>query len=107
MPTIRVSTGATTSDLLSNVKFADIPESGAIINVWGSCAVAGGTFGLSIGDRDIVVQGTEVNVEESADVINTERDQLVFQEAVPGGHLYLPIGAAGTESQYLIHIRYL
>lgn len=107
MPTIRTAVTAATTDALSNVKFADIPASGALINVWASSATNGDTFGLSIGDRDIVVQGTELNVEASADVIDTDRDQVVFNEAVPGGHLYLPVGAVTAEAQFLIHIRYL
>lgn len=107
MPTIKGNAAAATTDALSNVKFADIPPPGAVINMWVSCAANGGTFGLAIGDKDVVTQGTEANVEVAADVIDVSRDQVVFDEAVPAGHLYLPIGAAGTEIQWQIHIRYL
>lgn len=107
MPTIKGSAGATTTDALSQTKFNVIPSGGAIVNMWIACAANGGTFGLSIGDRDIVVQGTEANVEVAADVIDVARDQVVFNEVVGSGQLFLPIGNAGTETQYMIHIRYL
>lgn len=107
MPTIKGAVSAATTDALSNVKFNTIGHPGAIVNMWAACAANGGTFGLSIGDRDIVVQGTEANVEVAADVIDTARDQVVFDEVVGPGQLYLPVPAAGTELQYQIHIRYL
>lgn len=106
MPTIRTAVSATTTDALSNVKFADIPAGGALVNMWASSATNGDNFGLSIGDRDVVTDGTEINVEASADVIDTDRDQMVFNEAVGGGHLFLPVTVT-TEAQFLIHIRYL
>jgi hypothetical protein len=107
MPTIKGNAAAATTDALSNVKFNTIPPGGAIVNMWISCAANGGTFGLSIGDRDIVVPGTEANVEIAADVIDVSRDQVCFDEVVGPGQLFLPIGAAGTEIQWQIHLRYL
>jgi len=107
MPMIKGATSSASTDLLSNTKFADIGGNGAIINAWVSCAANGGTFGFSIGDRDLVVGGTEANVEVSGDVIDTARDQVLFDEVVEPGHLYMPCGAAGTELQYMITIRYL
>lgn len=107
MPTIKGNTAAPSTDLLANVKFADVGGDGAIINAWVACAANGGTFGFSIGDRDLVVAGTEANIEVSADCIDTARDQVLFDEVVEPGHLYMPCGAAGTELQYQIHVRYL
>jgi hypothetical protein len=107
MPTIKGNAAAATGNALEGVKFSVIPNSGAAVNMWISCAANGGTFGLAIGDRDIVIPGTEANVEVAADVIDVARDQVVFNEIVGPGQLYLPIGAAGTEIQWQIHIRYL
>lgn len=107
MPVIKGNTAAASADLLANVKFSDIGGDGAIVNAWVSCAANGGTFGFSIGDRDLIVAGTEANVEVAADVIDTSRDQVLFDEVVEPGHLYMPCGAAGTELQYQIAIRYL
>ena len=106
MPSIRQPVNATTTNALQGVKFAVIPPGGAVLNMWAASATNGDSFGLSIGNQDIVVQGTEMNVEASADVIDTDRDQVVFNEVVPGGELFLPVTLT-TEAQFLIHIRYL
>jgi len=106
MPTIRVAPAATTTDALANVKFNVIPGGGAIVNMWAASVTNGDTFGLSIGDRDIVVNGTELNIEVAADCIDVSRDQVVFNEVVGPGQLFLPVTLT-TEAQFLIHIRYL
>jgi hypothetical protein len=106
MPTIRTAVTATTPDALANIKFNVIPPQGAVLNLWCSGVTNGDTMGLSIGDRDIVVQGTEMNIEVAADSIDINRDQMVFNEVVGPGQLYMPV-AVTTEAQFLIHIRYL
>jgi len=107
VPTIKGAIAAASTDALANTKFNTIPPGGAILNMWCSCAANGGTFGLAVGNEEIIVQGAEANVEVSADVIDVARDQVVFDEVVGPGQMYLPIPAAGTEFQYQIHIRYL
>lgn len=103
-PTIRGRATATTEDALANVKFADIPASGAIVNGWFRGATETDKLGLSIGDRDLMV-ASQPNV--SADSINVNEDQMIFNEVVGGGHLYLPVTAVTTEVEWQIHIRYL
>jgi len=105
MPTIRVIS-ASSADALSNAKFADIPATGAIINMWGASDDVGDTFGFSVGDRDLINAGTEINLESGVDVIDIQRDQLLFNEVVGGGHMFLPI-VATAEAQFLIAIRFL
>jgi len=104
-PTIRAA-GGTNADIFSNLKFADIPSRGAILNAWAASVTNGDTIGLSVGDRDIVAPGTEVNIEISADVLDTNRDQFVFNEVVGGGHIFVPV-VVTTELQVMVHIRYL
>ena len=105
MPILRFDS-ATTSDALANRKFAVIPAPGAVLNLWASGATAGDTFGLSIGDRDICVNGTEMNIESSADVVDIDRDQLIFNELIGPGQLFLPVTAT-AEAQFLISLQYL
>lgn len=105
MPTLRFDS-ATSTDAMANRKFNVIPEGGAVLNLWASGATAGDTFGLSIGDRDICVNGTELNIEVSADVVDTDRDQLIFNEVVGPGQIFLPVTAT-AECQFLIHLRYM
>ena len=106
MPTIRFSS-ASNPDALSNLKFSVVPAGGAILNLWISGATAADNFGLSIGDRDIVVTGTEVNIEIQPDVVAIQRDQLVFDEVLlRGGQLFFPVTAT-AEIQALLALRYL
>jgi|TARA_R110002110_G_scaffold415443_1_gene649836 hypothetical protein len=107
MPTIRPGgVTSTTADDLSNRKFSVVPPGGAILNMWIAGVTTGDTFGLSSGDRDIIVNGSEMNVESSADVVDIARDQVAFDELVLPGQLFLPI-TLSTEVQYLIHLQYL
>lgn len=107
MPSLRFAVNAVTDDSLSNRKFSVVPARGAILNLWASCATVDDAFGLSIGDRDIMVTGSIMNIESSADVIDTDRDQLVFNEIIGGGQLFLPVSVVTAEVQFLIHLRYL
>lgn len=106
MPTIKTKITATTTDALQGVKFADIGGNGAIVNAWVAGETAGDTFGLSLGNQDIVAAGTLANV-GTADTVDMNTDQVVFNEVVPPGHLFLPVGAVTTSITALIHIRYV
>ena len=106
MPSLRFRVAATTTDALSNRKFAVIPLRGAILNMWASVTTTTDSYGLSIGDRDIMVNGSLANVEAAADVVDTDRDQVVFNERVSGGQLFLPVTVT-TEAHFLIHLAYL
>lgn len=106
MPSLRFNVSATTADALANLKFSVVPVRGAIMNLWASTVTVTDTFGISIGDRDIMVNGSLMNIEASADVVDTDRDQLVFNERVSGGQLFLPVTLT-TQSQFLIHLQYI
>jgi len=106
MPSIRFIVPATTEDAMSNRKFNIIPAGGAILNLWGTGVTVTDTFRLSVGDRDIVVGGSVINVTSSAGVVDTDRDQVVFNEEVDGGQIFLPCTLT-TDMNFLIHLRYL
>ena len=106
MPSLRFNVSATTPDAMSNRKFNIIPAGGAILNIWASCVVVTDSFGVSVGDRDIMVDGSLMNIEGSADAVDIDRDQVVFNETVDGGQIFLPV-TVGTQAQFLIHLRYL
>lgn len=108
MPQLRIRATATTDDALNNIKFSDVPNTGALMNAYVACGTAGDTYGLSLGGADIVVQGTRPNVEVRAGAIIVPDDQAVFNEVLQsGGHLYMPIGAVTAELLALIQLRYL
>ncbi len=106
MPSLRFRVAATTPDSMSNRKFNIIPLAGAILNVWAASVTTTDTWGLSVGDRDIIVDGSLLNIEAAADVVDTDRDQVIFNEQVDGGQIFLPVTVT-TEAQFLIHLRYL
>jgi len=104
MPSLRFRVSATTADALSNRKFAVIPRP-TVLNMWNASVTTTDSYGLSIGSREIMVNGSLMNVEAAADVIDTDRDQTVFNEVVEPGQLFLPVTVT-TEAQFLIHQRY-
>jgi len=106
MPSLRFIVAATTEDAMANRKFNVIPADGAVLNLWAAGVTVTDTFGLSVGDRDIMVNGSSLSIEASADVIDVDRDQLVFNEIVEGGQIFLPVTVT-TAAQFLIHLRYL
>lgn len=106
MPSIRARVSATTANALATQKFRTVPPMGALLSLWAAAVTGTDNFGLAIGNQDIVVQGTVMNIEVSADVIDIDRDQVVFQEQIPGGELFLPVTVT-TEAQLLIALRYL
>jgi len=106
-PTIRpAGVTATTPDDLANRQFNVVPPGGAIANLWIAGVTTGDTFGFLSGDRVLIVNGSEMNVEISADVIDVSRDQVIFDELVLPGQLFLPLTLT-TEVQYLLHLAYL
>lgn len=104
MPTIRRRVAATTSNALANEKFRYIGGVGAIVSMWAAGVTATDDVGLSINSRDIILAGTDINIEASADVIDTDRDQILYNEVVEPGELYLPVTVT-TEMQYLLSIQ--
>lgn len=106
MPTIKKNITAITTDALQGVKFADIGGNGAIVNMWAAGQTAGDSLSMSLGNQDIIAD-SPVNVDATADTVNTNQDQLVFNEVVPAGHLFLPVSAVTTGIAVLIHIRYV
>ena len=106
MPSLRFIVPATTTDAMANRKFNIIPAGGAILNVWATSVTVTDTWGLSVGDRDVVVNGSVANVTSAAGVCDVERDQVIFNEEVDPGQIFLP-ATLTTDMNFLIHLRYL
>lgn len=106
MPSLRFRVSATTADALATRKFSVIPAGGALLNLWASCVTTTDTFGLSIGSTELMVNGSLMNIEVAADVIDSDRDHLVINELIPAGQLFLPVTVT-TEAQFLLVLRYL
>ena len=105
MATIRKRVTSTTADALQTEKFANLGAGPHVINLWAAGVTNSDDIGLLLGNTEIVSQGTDINVEVAADVIDTDRDQLVFSEVVMGpGKLYMPITVT-TEMQFLLSVK--
>ena len=93
MPSIRVNNvAAGTANAVDGLQFQDIPEPGALVSIYASTAVALGTIDYSVGTERFLV-GAAVNIELSADVVNTDTDLVLDREPVPAGKQFLAVNA--------------
>jgi len=91
MPSIRLSNiAAATANALDGLQFQDIPEPGALVTIYASTAVAGGTIDYSVGTERFLV-GASVNIERSADEVGTNVDMVLDREPVPSGKQFLAV----------------
>ena len=91
MPSIRLSNvAAATSNALDGLQFQDIPVPGALVSIYASTAVAGGTISYSVGTERFLV-AAEINIEGAADVVDTDRDMVLDREPVPAGKQFLAV----------------
>lgn len=93
MPAIRRSNvAAGTANDVDGLQFQDIPEPGALVTIYASTAVAGGTIDYSVGTERFLVAAS-VNIEGSADVVGTNVDLILDREPVPAGKQFLAVNA--------------
>lgn len=104
MPSVKRVNVATTTNAMNGLKFEDIPPGGALLSLYASGVTAGDTIGLSVGSEDFLVDA-ECNIEASADVVDTDRDQILFQEPVPEGKIFMPISAT-TAVNFILVLEY-
>lgn len=104
MPSIKLVNQATTPNALNGLNFEDIPAGGALLSLYASCVTATDRVSLKVGSEDFLVSAAP-NIEIAADVVDTDRDQILYQEPVPAGKLFLPITAT-TAVNVLIVLEY-
>lgn len=102
MASRRLGVTATTADALSDedIRRVEVPS---IINFFAASVTNGDQVGLRL-DRTIIMDDGECNIEISADVIDTDRDQLVFGTVVGRGQLRVPVPTLTTELQFLLSV---
>lgn len=102
MASRRLGITAVTADALSDedIRRVEVPS---IINFFASSVTNGDQVGLRL-DRTIIMDDGECNIEISADVIDTDRDQLVFGTVVGRGQLRVPVPTLTTELQFLLSV---
>ena len=102
MASRRIDVGAVTRDAISDEEIRRV-ERASTVSLWASCVTNGDTIGLFLNKTEILPTD-EMNIEVSADVIATDRDQLIFDSVVGRGQLRVPIGAVTTELQFLLSV---
>ena len=102
MPSLKFASGAASADLIATQTIRRVTRP-SVVNLWGSGVTNGDTLGLSL-DRTEIMPVGEVNIEVSADVVDSGRDQLVFNSVVGRGDLRIPVGAVTTEIQGLLSV---
>ena len=89
MPSIKVANQATAANALNGLKFVKLAVD-SLISLWASAVTVTDVIGLSVGDRE-VLNAANPNIEISADVVDTNRDQILFAEpAAAGEELFMP-----------------
>jgi len=98
----RLGVTATTNDALADQDIRTV-EDPSIVNLFASSVTNGDLIGLRL-DKTIIMDDGECNIEIAADVIDTDRDQLVFNTLVGLGTLRVPVPTLTTELQFLISV---
>jgi len=91
-PSIKIANQATNTDALSALKFRKIIRP-ALVSLWLAGVTVTDTVSFGSQDRD-VLQNANPNIEISADVVDTGRDQVLFAEPFdPPDELFMPVTA--------------
>jgi len=91
MPSIRLSNvAASTSNALDGLQFQDLPAPGALVTIYATTPTAGGNISYSVGTERFVVAAS-INIESSADVVDSDRDLVLDREPVPAGKQFLAV----------------
>jgi len=101
MPSIRVSNAGVQANAVDGLQFQDIPAGGALVTIYASCAVALGTISYSVGTERFLVLAS-INIEQSADEVDTNLDMILDREPVPAGKQFLSV--EGQVANFLIVI---
>lgn len=92
MPAImRKNVAAGTANALDGLRFQNLPAP-SLVTLYATTAVAGGNIDFSV-DSEEFLTAAEVNIEASADVVDTDRDVVLMREPVPAGKMFLSVNA--------------
>jgi hypothetical protein len=90
MSSRRMLVSATTNDALSDQDIRQV-EGPSIVNLWASAVTVTDTIGLRL-DKTIIMDDGTANVSAAAlGMIDTDRDQLIFNSVVGAGELRMPV----------------
>ncbi len=82
MPSIKIANQVSAGDALNGLRFTKLKRP-ALISLWVAAVTVTDTVSMSVGDRE-VLRLANPNIEISADVVDTSRDQILFAEPAEG-----------------------
>lgn len=102
MASRRLGVTAVTGDAIATEEIRRVDRL-STVNFWAASVTNGDQVGVLLNRTEIMPAG-EVNIEASADVIDTDRDQLIFNSLVGAGQLRVPVPVLTTELQFLLSV---
>lgn len=91
MPNINVNNQVTAANALDGLQFQDLLGP-ALITIAASAVTVTDVMSYSIGPDQFLV-ASNMNIEASADVVDTHRDIILRNEPVPAGKQFMPVTA--------------
>lgn len=101
MPAIKLVNQTTSQNVVNGLKFEDIPPGGALLSLYATGTNNADRIGVTVGSEEFLSDAA-VNIESAADVIDTDRDQILFQEPVPEGKLFVPVTATAAVNVLIV-----
>lgn len=103
MSSLRLLVSAVTNDALSDQDIR-VVERDSIVNLWASAVTVTDTIGLRLGKILLMDDGT-ANVSVAAlGMIDTDRDQLIFDMVIGPGELRIPVATLTTSLLFLLSV---
>lgn len=105
MPTIKKTTSAAIESLFADLIHSK-PESFAILNMWGTTATAGEVVHVTTGTAgEPLCKDLPLNLESANQVVDTARDQFIFNEEIRPGQIRVEVPAAVADVTVMAHIQ--
>lgn len=104
MPAIKVTNQASAANAVDGLKFSRINRP-TRLSFFASGVTNSDTVSVSVDQTDYLVNANP-SIEISADVVDVARDQLLFDEPIRQGQLFVAI-VATTAVNFLVVLRYM
>lgn len=103
MASRRLLVAATTNDALADQDIRTV-EAPSWVNLWATSVTVTDQIGLRL-DKTVIMDDGTCNVSAAAlGMVDTDRDQLIFQSAVGRGTLRLPVPILNTSLIFVISV---
>lgn len=103
MASRRLLISAVTGDALADEDIRNV-EVASIVNLWATAVTVTDEIGLRL-DRTIIMDAGTANVAAAAvGMVDTDRDQLVFNSIVGKGRLRIPVPTLTTSLIFLLSV---